>query len=315
METAVSYGKLLQPKSKLKFWAKLKDHRWLYLMLAPAVLLQVVFAYLPMSKMLIAFRNVDEFHLPYGTEWVGFQNFNFLSDPYFWETLRNTVVIAGLKLLICFPAPILLALLLNEVRHQRFKKAIQTISYLPHFISWVIIANIIDRLLNTNVGLANGIITALGGKAIHFTGSTKWFLPIVVISNLWKEVGFSSIVYLAAMTQISPELYEAAEVDGAGRFAQLKHVTLPGIYPIISMMLVLSIPSLINAGFVQIYLLHNPLNQPVSEILDIYILKTGLSYGDFAKAAAMGICNSIVSLILIIIANKGSAKLGGSTIW
>lgn len=314
MKTAGSYSELMAPK-RSKFWSTLKENRWLYLMITPAVLVQLAFAYLPMSKMLIAFRNVDEFHLPYGTKWVGFQNFYFLTDPYFWQTLRNTVVIAGLKLLICFPAPIILALLLNEVRHPRFKKVIQTISYLPHFISWVIIANIIDRLLNTNAGLVNGIITALGGQPIHFMGSTTWFLPIVIISHLWKEVGFSSIVYLAAITQINPELYEAAEVDGAGRFAQLRYVTLPGIYPIISMMLVLSIPNLINAGFDQIYLLHNPLNQPVSEILDIYILKSGLSYGDFAKAAAMGLCNSVVSLFLIIIANKGSGKLGGSTIW
>lgn len=314
MKTAESSGLFLVPR-KNKFWSVLKENRWLYLMLAPAILSQIAFAYLPMSKMVIAFRNVDEFHLPYGTRWVGWQNFYFLTDPYFWQTLRNTVVIAGLKLLICFPAPIILALLLNEVHHPRFKKVIQTISYLPHFISWVIIANIIDRLLNTNTGLVNGIITAFGGEAIHFMGSTKWFLPIVILSNLWKEVGFSSIVYLAAMTQINPDLYEAAEVDGAGKFARIKYVTLPGIYPMISMMLVLSIPNLINAGFDQIYLLHNPLNQPVSEILDIYILKSGLSYGDFAKAAAMGICNSLVSLILIIIANKGSGKLGGSTIW
>lgn len=314
MKTAESFSELMAPK-RSKFWSTLKENRWLYLMITPAVLVQLAFAYLPMSKMLIAFRNVDEFHLPYGTKWVGFQNFYFLTDPYFWQTLRNTVVIAGFKLLICFPAPIILALLLNEVRHPRFKKVIQTISYLPHFISWVIIANIIDRLLNTNAGLVNGIITALGGQPIHFMGSTTWFLPIVIISHLWKEVGFSSIVYLAAITQINPELYEAAEVDGAGRFAQLRYVTLPGIYPIISMMLVLSIPNLINAGFDQIYLLHNPLNQPVSEILDIYILKSGLSYGDFAKAAAMGLCNSVVSLFLIIIANKGSGKLGGSTIW
>ncbi|NLG84343.1 MAG: sugar ABC transporter permease [Firmicutes bacterium] len=284
-------------------------------MIFPAVLVQLAFAYVPMAGMLMAFRNVDELHLPFGTKWVGFANFYFLRDPYFWLTVRNTFIIAGTKFLFIFPAPIILALMLNEIGYERFKKVVQTISYLPHFISWVVVVNILDRMLNLNAGLVNGLIAALGGKPIHFTGDVKWFLPIAVLSNLWKEVGFSSIIYLAALTQIDPQLYEAAKVDGAGKIAQILYITIPGIFPTISMMLILSIPNLINAGFDQIYLLSNPMNMPVSEILEIYILRTGLSYGDFAKASAMGICNSLVALILVTIANKTSQKLGGSTIW
>ena len=296
-------------------WSGLKANRWLLLMILPAVLIQLAFAYVPMAGMTIAFRNVDEFHLPLGTKWVGFANFYFLSDPYFWQTVRNTFIVAGSKLLLIFPAPIILALLLNEVKNKTFKKVVQTISYLPHFIAWVIVVNILDRMLSTNAGLVNDLITALGGDPIHFTGQINWFLPVAVLSNLWKEIGFSSIIYLAAITQIDSQLYEAAKVDGAGRMDQLWHITLPGISSMISMMLVLTIPHLINAGFDQIYLLSNPMNQPVSEILDTYILKTGLAWGDFAKAAAIGICNSLVALLLVVVANKGSEKMGGSTLW
>lgn len=297
------------------FWDGIKANRWLLLMILPAVIIQLAFAYVPMAGMSIAFRNVDEFHLPLGTQWVGFANFHFLKDPYFWQTVRNTLIIAGSKLLLIFPAPIILALLLNEIKNKPFKRVVQTISYLPHFVAWVIIVNIIDRMLSTNAGFINDIITTFGGHAIQFTGDMKWFLPVAVLSNLWKEIGFSSIIYLAAITQIDSQLYEAAKVDGAGLFAQLWHVTLPGISAMISMMLVLTIPNLVNAGFDQIYLLGNPMNQPVSEILDTYILKTGLAWGDFAKASAIGICNSIVALILVVIANRGSRKLGGSTLW
>jgi len=291
------------------------ENRWLLLMILPAVIIQLAFAYVPMAGMSLAFRNISELTLPLGTKWVGFANFHFVTDPYFWETVRNTIVIAGVKLIFIFPAPIVLALLLNEIKNQYFKKFVQTVSYLPHFISWVIIVNILDRMLNINTGLVNEILSFFGKSPIHFRGEVGWFLPIVVLSQLWKEIGFSSIIYLAAITQINPELYEAAKVDGAGRLMQARHVTFPGIYPIISMLLILAIPNLINAGFDQIYLLSNPMNLHVSEILDTYILRTGLSYGNFAKAAAIGICNSIVALILVIIANKGSGKIGGSTIW
>lgn len=303
------------PKHSHGLWRRLKSNRGLLWMIMPAVLIQLAFAYVPTAGMAMAFRNVDEFHLPFGTKWVGFANFYFLNDPYFWQTVRNTLIIAGAKLLICFPAPIILALMINEVKHRAFKRAVQTLSYLPHFIAWVVVVNIIDRMLNTNAGLVNDFLGALGRQPIHFTGDVRWFLPIAVLSNLWKGIGFGSIVYLAAITQIDPQLYEAAEVDGAGRFARLCHITLPCIAPMISMMLILAIPSLVNAGFDQVYLLSNPMNLPVSEILDTYILKTGLSYGDFAKASAVGICNSIVALILVYVANKGSRKLGGSTIW
>lgn len=297
------------------FWSRIREYRWLLLMILPSVLLQLAFSYVPMAGMLMAFRNVDEFHLPFGTKWVGFANFQFLTDPYFWQTVRNTLVIAGTKFLFCFPAPILLALMLNEIKHERFKKVVQTISYLPHFVAWVVVVNIIDRMFNSSAGLVNDLIVALGGRAIHFTGDMGWFLPLVVLSNLWKDIGYGSIIYLAAITQIDPQLYEAAKVDGAGRMAQLLHITLPGIMPMISMMLVMGIPSLINAGFDQVYLMSNPMNLPVSEILETYVLKTGLSWGDFAKASAIGICNAIVALILVAMANKGSAKMGGSTIW
>lgn len=302
-------------KRRVSFWARVRDYRWLLLMILPAVLLQLAFSYVPMAGMLMAFRNVDEFHLPFGTKWVGFANFQFLTDIYFWQTVRNTLVIAGTKFVICFPAPIILALMLNEIKHERFKKVVQTVSYLPHFVAWVVVVNIIDRMFNSSAGLVNDLIVGLGGQAIHFTGDMGWFLPLVVLSNLWKDIGYGSIIYLAAITQIDPQLYEAAKVDGAGRMAQLLHITLPGIMPMISMMLVMGIPNLINAGFDQVYLMSNPMNLPVSEILETYVLKTGLSWGDFAKASAIGICNAIVALILVAMANKGSAKMGGSTIW
>ncbi|QUI24166.1 sugar ABC transporter permease [Vallitalea pronyensis] len=304
----------MKPKKK-SIWTNAWEHRALLIMVLPAMVIIILFNFVPMGGITLAFRNADHSHLPYGTEWVGLKNFSFLTDKYFLTTVKNTVVIAGLKILFGFPAPIILALLLNEVLHVRFKRIIQTVSYLPHFIAWVFIANLLDRLLNSDVGLFNEIIRAFGGETIHFMGEIKYFLPIVIISAIWKEIGFSSIIYLAAITQISPGLYDAAKVDGCGRLGRIWHVTLPGIMPIVSMMLILTIPKLLNADFDQLYLLGNPINQPVSEILDTYVLRTGLSYGNFSKAIAIGLCGSIVSMVLLVISNKISRRLGGSTLW
>jgi putative aldouronate transport system permease protein len=301
--------------NRVTTWQRIKINRWLLLMILPAVLAQLAFAYVPMTGMAIAFRNVDHTNVPYGTQWVGFANFNFFTDPYFWQTVINTLRIACLKLVVNFPAPIILALLLNEVKHPKFKRVVQTISYLPYFVAWVIVVNLIDRMLNYNAGFVNDLIRALGAQPILFAVKTEFFLPTAVLSDTWKTIGFGSIIYLAAISQIDPQLYEAAKVDGAGRIAQLRHITLPALTSIISMMLILAIPNLINAGFDQIYLLSNPINKPISEILDIYIIRMGLSYGNFSFAAAVGIFNSVVALILLMIANKGSNKLGGSTLW
>ena len=302
-------------KKKNGKMVKLSNNKSLLLMFAPAAILLILFNYIPMAGMSLAFRNVDSSHLPFGTAWIGFQNFSFLSDRNFWNALTNTVHIAFWKILIGFPAPIIFALLLNEIGNKIFKNAIQTISYLPHFISWVVVANLLDRLLSTDSGIINAVIRALGGDSVNFMARIDYFLPLAIITDVWKNIGFSSIVYLAAITQINNELYEAAKVDGAGRFRRIWSITLPGIMPMVSMMLILTVPNILNAGFDQIYLLANPINQPVSEILDTYVLRMGLSYGSYGFATAMGIFNSVLSLILLVVSNKISAKMGGSTLW
>ena len=296
-------------------FARVWRHKLLLLMFLPAFVTIILFNYIPMAGILLAFRDINTRTLPFGSEWISLGNFDFIMQQRFWTYFQNTVVIAGLKILFGFPAPILLAIMINEVRNKPFKRATQSLSYLPHFISWAIVANLLDRLLSTDVGLINGFIRAFGGIPTNFLAQVDWFLPLVVITHIWKTVGYSSIIYLAAISQINPELYEAAMVDGAGRIKRIRHITLPGMAPMISILLILTIPGIINAGFDQIYLMTNPFNQPVAEILDTYILRVGLSNGNYGIATAIGLFNSAIALLLLLISNHFSKRMGGATLW
>lgn len=295
--------------------ARVAKYRWQYVMIAPAVVLLFLFSYIPMAGVQVAFK---DFHIGgtiWNSPWIGLDNFEFLHDDQFWIVVSNTLWIAALKFVFGFPAPIMLALLINEVRHGKFKRFVQSVSYLPHFFSWIVVAYILQSLLTLDGGLVNEFITDLGGDQIFFLGSTEWFRPMIVASGLWKEVGWNTILYLAAITAIDPQLYEAARVEGAGRLAQIRYITFPGILPTVSIVLILSMPSLIAVGMDQIYPLMNPANQPVADVLDTYVLRNGLQQGYFGPATAIGLLSSVISLILVLGTNRLSRRLNGEGLW
>ncbi|MFD1134428.1 ABC transporter permease [Paenibacillus urinalis] len=296
-------------------YSKLYKYRWQYLMILPGVVLLFLFSYVPMAGIQIAFRDFRIGSSIWSSPWVGMDNFSFLYDAQFWTVVKNTLYISVLKFVFGFPAPILLALMINEVRNSKFKRFVQSVSYVPHFFSWIVVAYILQSLLTVDGGLVNDLIGKAGGEPIFFLGSTEWFRPMIVASGLWKETGWNTILYLAAITTIDPQLYEAAKVEGAGKLAQIRHITLPGIAPTISIVIIMSIPSLISVGMDQIYPLMNSANMGVADVLDTYVLRNGLQQGYFGMATAVGLLSSVISLLLVITTNRLSRKINGEGLW
>ncbi|MHA6482490.1 ABC transporter permease [Paenibacillus sp. strain BS8-2] len=294
---------------------RLYKYRWQYAMILPAVVLLFLFNYVPMAGIQIAFRDFQIGSSIWNSAWVGFDNFSFLQEPQFWVVVTNTLYISVLKFIFGFPAPILLALMINEVIHSGFKRFVQSVSYLPHFFSWIVVAYILQSFLTLDGGLVNDVIQKTGNESIFFLGSTEWFRPMIVGSGLWKEVGWNTILYLAAITAIDPQLYEAAKVEGAGKWAQIRNITIPGIMPTISIVLILSIPSLITVGMDQIYPMMNSANMSVADVLDTYVLRSGLQQGYFGMATAVGLLSSIIALILVLLTNGLSRKINGEGLW
>ncbi|WJH32747.1 ABC transporter permease subunit [Paenibacillus sp. CC-CFT747] len=302
--------------SKRTIVKELIRDKYLYLLLFPGMLLLLVFRYVPMYGVVIAFKDYNIFAGIQKSPWVGFDNFSRLfHSPDFVEILRNTIVISVYKLAADFIVPVILSLLLNELRNQRFKRVTQSIVYLPHFVSWVIFAGIIATFLNPVDGLVNYILQAFGGKAIDFLGTPSYFRSILVVSHVYKEVGWSTIIYLAAMSGVSPELYEAARIDGANRFRQVWHVTLPAIRPVMIILFILSLANILEAGFQQVFLLYSPLVYDVADIIDTYVYRVGLVDADYSYATATGIFKSVVSMVLIISANAIVKKFGQEGLW
>lgn len=302
-------------KSYMVVWKKIWKFRWHYFMLLPGVVVVFLFSYLPLAGIQIAFRDYNIFAGLWKSPWVGLEHFSFITDKDFWKVFENTIWITALKFIFGFPAPILLAIMLNEVRNQRFKRIIQSLTYMPHFVSWIIVAYIIEILLAESNGLVNNILASLGLDRVYFMGKEDWFRPLIVVSSIWKEVGWGSIIFLAAIAGIDPQLYDAAKVDGASKWRQMWNVTLPCMLPTISIMLILTIPNLLNAGFDQIYPLQNPVNMPVSEVVDTYVVRTGLNLGYYGPAAAIGLSTGIIQLLLVIGANSLSRRFGGSRLF
>lgn len=294
---------------------KIYKYRWQYLMILPGVVLLFLFSYIPMAGIQVAFKDFQIGTSIWDSTWAGLDNFTFLEDPQFLTVVQNTLYISVLKFICGFPAPILLALLINEVTRPAFKRFVQSVSYLPHFFSWIVVAYILQSFLTLDGGLVNQFIGQAGGEPVFFLGSTEWFRPMVVFSGLWKETGWNTILYLAAITTIDPQLYESAKVEGAGKLAQIRHITLPGIMPTISIVLILSIPSLITVGMDQIYPLMNSANHSVADVLDTYILRNGLQQGYFGMATAVGLLSSLISLILVVSTNQLSRKFNGEGLW
>lgn len=299
-------------KSRLKqFWPA-------YLMLLPVVVWYLIFAYAPMGGLMIAFKKYNVIKGIWDSPWVGMANFQKLvHTAAFLRSMKNTLIISGLNLLFGFTAPILFAILLNEMRQQHFKKLVQTVSYLPHFISWSVVGGMIYMLLSPSTGAISTVVRAIGGTPQNYIGMKEYFRPIVVLSSIWKNMGWSAIIYMAAITSVDEQLYEAATIDGAGRLGRIWHVTLPGIRGIIAIQLILAVGQILNVSFDQIFILLTDLTLDVGETIDYYIYRIGLgSSNNFSLATASGIIKSLIGLFLVVATNIISKKLtDGEGIW
>ncbi|HXF60669.1 MAG TPA: ABC transporter permease subunit [Caldilineaceae bacterium] len=301
-------------------WRQIKRDRFLYLLAAIPLLYFVIFHYIPMFGIIIAFMDYDPF-MGVGamfdfSNWVGFKHFrNFFSSIFFWNVMQNTLLISLYKLIWGFPIPILLALLINEVRQNWYKRTVQTISYLPHFFSIVVVAGIVKAMLTTQGGLVNQLVVFLGGEPKAFLTDPDLFRSILVTTTVWQTAGWNSIIYLAAMATINPEMYEAATVDGANRFQRMWYITLPSISFAIVITLIFAIGGLLNAGFEQILLLYSPAVYEVADIIDTYVYRAGLLGRQYSFGAAVGLFKSILAMILMVIANQIARKLGQPGLW
>lgn len=288
------------------FFKKMRQQKYLYLMSVPFLLLVLVFNYIPIWGWTMAFQKFRLGRSFFEQEWVGFANFiEIFADPLFYKVLRNTLAMSIMGLIGGFTIPVIFAVSINEVKNGPFKKAIQTISYLPHFVSWVVVAGIFYKILSVDGGVVNDVLVKLGfiNQPIQFMAKGKLFWWIVTIADLWKEMGWNSIIFIASISAISPELYDAAKVDGCGRFKQIWHITLPGIRSVITVLLILSIGNLIRIGFEKQMLLANSLVYDYSEVLDLYALKYGLGLNRFSFGTAIGMVSSLVSVGLLLTAN------------
>lgn len=297
----------------------LRKHKFYYLLALPGLLYFLIFQYLPMLGVVIAFKDISPFGGFTGiveASWVGLKHFRtFFSSIFFWDILWNTVWISLLKLFWVFPASIGLALLINEVRVLWFKRTIQTISYLPHFLSMVVVAGLVQATLTVNGGLVNQVIVSFGGEPQPFLTIPQYFRTILVVTTLWQSLGWDTILYLAAMANINPDLYEAAAMDGANKWHQIRHITLPGITYVIIILLIFAIGRLLNAGFEQILLLYSPTVYEVADIIDTYVYRRGLLGLEYSFATAVGLFKAVVAAFLLIGANKIANKLGQTGLW
>lgn len=316
----------LTPLAKKSFWVRLREEKYLQVMALLGIAWMLIFNYIPMYGILIAFKKNFFVTTPlfskkfFSTPWAadcGFQHFiAFFKDEEFVNVMVNTLGISILKLIFNFTLPIIFALLLNEVKNMRFKKVIQTITYMPHFLSWVVLGGILTTWLGDG-GLFNELLIKFGiiDKSISFLAYPKYFWAITVISDLWKELGWSAIIYLAAISGIDQEMYEAAKVDGASRWKQIWTITLPSIAPTITIMFILAVGGLLNTNFDQILVLNNPLNAPRSNVLDIYVYQTAMRGMRYSYASAIGLFKSVIAFILLFITNKITTKLNDTALF
>jgi ABC-type polysaccharide transport system, permease component len=304
------------PKGLKRGLRYLNKHKYMYMLLIPGLVMLIIFKYIPMYGVLMAFKNFSFSKGIMGSPWNHFAHFKALfgSDD-FYRIFYNSVSLSFLKIVFTFPFPIVLALMLNEVRSMRFKRITQTIIYLPHFISWVVLISITIAMLSVSDGIVNEIVRHFTGKPISFLGDTRWFRPIVIVTSLWRDAGWNTIIYLAALAGIDPSYYEAAKIDGANRFKCIWHITLPGISSTIIVLLVLAVGRMMDNGFEQIFLLQNPLNMDISDVFETYTYRIGLIKGEFSYSAAVGLFKSVVGLILISSTNYISKKFSNESVF
>lgn len=299
--------------------AFLRKNRLYYALIAPGLLYFLIFHYVPLYGIIIAFKDVapfDGFRGIFTSEWVGLKHFHaFTGSYYFWDILGNTVMISLYRLLFGFPAPIVLALLMNEVRVAAFKKIVQTISYLPHFISMVVMAGLTTTVFALDGGTINDLLQKLGFEPLYFLGDSRYFRSVLVSTGIWKEIGWGTIIYLAAIAGIDPQLYEAAVVDGASKLRQIWHITIPGILFVIVIMFIFAAGGLLNAGFEQIFLLYSPPVYKVADIIDTYVYRKGLVEMQYSFATAVALFKSVIAMALLLGTNYLAKKLNQDGIW
>ncbi|MCI8800535.1 ABC transporter permease [Acetatifactor muris] len=297
-------------KRIIKFWP-------LYVMLIPCVVYYILICYVPIAGNVLAFKDYSFKKGIWGSDWVGLRYFKTFFTSYdCFRLIKNTLTVGLIKCILEFPFAIILALMLNEVRNMKFKKISQTITYLPHFLSSVIIVTMIQRILAPNNGMLNQVIAALGGKGdTFFLMEADYFYPILFLMDLWRNIGWDSIIYLAAIAGVDTALYEAAEMDGCGKLGRMWHITLPGIRGTIGLLFIMGIGGLLSSGFEQIYLLRTPGNMELADTLDVYVVRVGLQGGQFGYASAIGLIQGIVGLIIVITANKICKKMTEVSLW
>jgi putative aldouronate transport system permease protein len=298
--------------SRLKqVWSGIARDKFLYVLALPGLLYFLIFKYVPMWGIIISFQNYSPYQGMSGSPWVGLEHFQrFFSNPDFFMLFRNTLAINILSLVLFFPLPIMLSLMLNEVRNMAYKKIVQSIVYLPHFLSWVIIVGITFLLFSTGDGVINQILVSLGFEKIDFLTNKSFFWGMLTAQSIWKDAGWGTIIFLASMASIDPQLYEAAKMDGAGRFRQMWHITLPGIRSVIIILLILRIGHIMDVGFEQVFLMMNGAVSEVADVFDTYVYRLGVKQGQFSYSTAVGLFKSVVGLLMVIGANKLAKKFG-----
>jgi putative aldouronate transport system permease protein len=297
-------------------WDQIKVNWQLYLLLLPTLIYFLVFRYWPMYGVQIAFKDFSGSLGIWDSPWVGFAHFErFFSSYQFWDLLKNTIGLSLFQLIVGFPLPILVALMLHQLTSVRYKRIIQTVIYAPHFISTVVLVGILYVFLSPNSGIINNLIKVLGGQPIAFLSQPDWFRPLYVFSGAWQETGFAAIVYLAALVGVSADLHEAAMIDGASKLQRIIHIDIPSILPTVVVLLVLAVGNVMNVGFEKAFLMQNSLNLGVSEVIQTYVYKIGIQQADYSFAAAVGLFNSIINLILLVLVNRFARRVSGSGLW
>ncbi|WP_373461142.1 ABC transporter permease [Paenibacillus sp. V4I5] len=285
--------------------------KWLYMMMLPGVAYFLIFKYVPMYGLIMAFQDYKP-HLGFmESPWVGFKHFErFFSEPQFGMLFRNTIIIAVYNLVFFFPLPIILSLMMNELRRDRFKRFVQTLIYIPHFVSWVVVVGIFYMLLTTENGILNELIYAISGKKIAFLLEPEWFRTMIISQSIWKEVGWGTIIFLAALSGVDMQLYEAVRIDGAGRWRQLWHITLPAIRSTIVILMILRLGNFLDSGFEHIFLMITPTNREVGEVFDTYVYTKGLTQAQYSYSAAVGLFKSAIGLVLVLGSNWLAKRFG-----
>lgn len=303
-------------KSSKRLWPKIRQNYELYLFILPAVLLYLVFKYYPMYGVQIAFKDFRASKGIWGSEWVGFEHFQRFFEAYnFWPIMENTLLLSVYSLVFSFPVPILVALMLNQMMAKRYKKFVQTVIYAPHFISTVVLIGMLNVFLSPNSGIVNHVIGFFGGDPVLFMADEGWFRPLYVLSGIWQETGFATIIYLAALAGVNPELHEAAIMDGASKWKRVKHVDIPSILPTIIILMVLAVGNIMSIGFEKAYLMQSDLNYATSNIIPTYVYELGIQKAQYSFSAAIGLFNSIINVVLLVTVNRLAKRLTETSLW